>query len=273
MVEFQLRIARATRGCSRATSAGFTLIEAILATFLLVGTFYMVSHLFQTGLQYSVKVENRLVAVYLAEKRMAELQEWDKAGWTVPAALSGRDATMPTYDITVSLSDHNLLAPSTHLEAAFPGNQRVIDGRVRYATVTVRWGQGGEYQLTGMLRQPDIGWRATNPVVVTATSSPPPGGLGPSGSANFSAQGFDSAGQPISGLMLHWSVEPVFAVGPGVGSVRLLSRDGRNAALENRVKTRAGWVSTSGQCRVVATAKYKGIEMSGRSDVITLVKI
>ena len=80
---------------------GYSLIESIIASFLLVSAFFLVSRLFHAGLQYSSKVESRVVAVQVAEQRMAELRQWAKNthNWTgFPTAQNSR---YPAYRITI----------------------------------------------------------------------------------------------------------------------------------------------------------------------------
>ncbi len=260
------------RFLSRERRTGFSLIEAILASFLLVGAFFIVSRLFQTGLQYSNKVERRLTAVHLAEKRMLDLREWarDQGAWN--GFPDGPDADFPTYDIKVTIDPIDLLSPGRELESLYPGDRRVMSTVARRATVLVSWAPAGQYRLTAYIAKAAGTWRANQPIVVTRKGG---GVVGPNEFVEFTAQAFDSEGKELKDIFFHWTVEPVYAGNPTTATVSSKApsgrRDGRKAVFENKVRRRNGsYVATNGDCRVVAFARYHGETARGVSETLNL---
>lgn len=253
---------------------GYSLIEAILASFLLVFTFFLVSRLFNTGLQYSRKVEQRISAVQLAEKRMSEIRAWAKGtdNWSGPPS-SETDPDYPEYKVAVQLVDTPLYSPSTRLEEAYPAdNRRIMPTITRKAVVTVTKDDIPAFTLAAMVTKGDPGWPADADIRLAPNS--PATLTGPDQELELTATAFDENGKEVKDLFFHWEVEPDFSFGnPTTAEIRLKTRDGRRAIVRNRIRRRAGtWVPTNGNCQVVAFARYKGRFRRGYDRVkITMV--
>jgi hypothetical protein len=251
---------------------GYTLVEAILASFLLVGTFTMVSRLFQKGLQYSGVVENRLLAVRLADERMAEVRRWAKTTRNWQGFPNGPNPAYPAFDISVDVSEeYALYSPSKELEKAYPSSDRREMNRLaRKAKVRVRWGLSSSYLLTAIVHRAPKAWRRTDPLVVAGGSAGP---ITENDSVRFTVEGYDEDGQLIPNLFYHWSVVPNYLNDkPANGRIILVSRDGRAVDFKNKLRQRDGSeISMTGHCRVVVYARYNGILAEGQSDVLQLV--
>lgn len=248
-------------------SRGYTLTEAIIATFLLIASLMVAARLFHSSMRYGVWIENKALASVVAEKRMAELRRWadTHSGWA--GYPTGNDPNFPIYTVTTRLENATLASPSTSLEAGFSA-PRTFTSSLRQAIVEVTWDSGGgpnnSVVLTSLLRDPRRGWRAANPVVISGAIPP---SVGPATTVTFTAQGFHPGGA-IDDLCFSWSVEPEFP-NAGLGTITP-AHDGRSAVFTNQLNVGGGTIASAGQCRVVATAVYGGQERRGASAVITL---
>lgn len=264
---------------------GYSLIEAILASFLLVFTFFLVSSLFNTGLQYSTRVESRLLAVQIAERRMAEIRSAAQ-GHTWTSASEGPDPENPAFKVKVEPQTLTLFSPSTELEAAFPGNGREMRGAARQYAVTVTGGRSSSFRLVSVVTEgssaeatrtwtvrPSYGVPAwidnSCRVEITGTI---PSSVGPDDSVRLAARAFDANGDEIKDLFFHWEVEPDFGdSNPSSGDIRGNQRDGRTSIFRNRVRLRDGTrFPQNGSCLVMAYARYDGALVTGKTSPIRL---
>lgn len=263
---------------------GYSLLEAVLASFLLVCTFFMVSRLFHTGLQYATKVENRMEAVQVAEQRMAELRRWAKTTRTWTGFPNGPVDGYERYEVSVTLVNETLYCPSTELEKAFPSdNRRELSRVAKRANVLVRWGTAGwgfrgRHLLTALITKGCPEWRESvaddrhaDEIVISGTFPNPVRDQ----EVILTAKGYDENDDEIPGLFFHWSVEPVFDGNhPGVGRIQLINRDGSKVKFTNEIRRRdilnQPWTQGDGRCRVVCYALYNGEERACRSEPIEL---
>lgn len=259
---------------------GYSLVEAILACFLLVSAFFVVAKLFHTGLQYGSKVEQRMTAVYLAEKRMAEVREWgkDQTDWT--GWPNGTDPDYPGYPINVRVQNRPVRSPCNSLEQQHPGDMRRLGGAAKRVLVEVNYGTSGVYRLAAVITDGSRGLRgpqkATDPWrnayyaidITGAIPDPVRDGV----DVNLTATLYDRDGNEIPDIFFHWSVEPVYDISnPTMGVVRLLQRDGHRAVFRNNLKKPDGdFVPTRGQVKVICHALYFGDVAYGETPTINL---
>jgi hypothetical protein len=249
---------------------GYSLIEAILASFLLLFTFFLVSSLFNTGLQYSRKVEQRMVAVQFAEKRLAEVRQWAKEtdNWSPPGSVTDpADPDFPGYAVQLNLVTEVLYSPCTRLEEAFPDDTREMPTIAKKAVVTVSKQGIPDYVMAAVVTRGDSAWPAT--ADIRLSPSTPATLTGSTQELELTARAFDTDGNEVKDIFFHWEVEPDFTGGnPTTAEVRLKTRDGRKAVVRNRVRRRNGaWLPTSGDCLVVAYARYQGHYRKGADSV------
>ncbi|MBI3925648.1 MAG: hypothetical protein HY319_08920 [Armatimonadetes bacterium] len=246
---------------------GFTITEVILASFLLVAGFLIVARLFHAGLSYTARIENRVVALHLAETRMAQIKHWARThnDWT--GFPDGADPEYPGFDIGVALSEAPLMSPSTELEGAYPGDQRTMSSSARWCDVQVAWDGGqSRLRLVSLIGDRFRGWKASGPLVVEGAIPSP---VTSTAQVTLTATGYDSSAQAIDDLFFRWYVEPEGA-GSAKGTITP-DRDGRSAVFENKIQLPDGtWQASTGQCRVRVRAVYKGEERWGETSVINL---
>lgn len=257
---------------------GYSLIEAILASFLMVFVFFLVSRLFHSGFQLASQVESRIAAVRFAEKRMMAVRRWAKTtiNWTSPPAelTTPNDPEFPGFTVSVQGLDTaaETLSPCLELEAGFPTtNRRNLPTVARLVTVRVsRPGTPG-FALTSKVTRMESNWGLTADIRISPSTATI---AGPDQEVEFTVQAFDEAGNPDPDIFFHWEVEPEFGLGnPATTEIRNKTRDGRTVIVRNRVRRRSGlWVPQNGFCRLVAYARYRGHIRRGDSGVITLLE-
>lgn len=246
-------------------SRGYSLIEAILASFLLVFTFFMVSSLFNTGLQYSAKVDGRMTAVRIAQKRLSEIRRWAKDSPNWVGCPVGQDPLYPAYTVTVELRDFSLFGPSSELESIYPGNQRALRTVSKQAVITVTSSRSAPFTLTGIVT------RAEGPEPVAIAISGNFATVTPASPATLTATATDASGQPITDVFFHWAVEP-FGTDPSSATIEFIRRDGSQVRLRNQVPGRNGVpVPRSGNCKAQAYVRYNGRIWPGETPPIRLV--
>ena len=245
--------------------AGFSLVESLFASSILLVAMLILFQLFHVGMRYFNWVERRALATAVAERRLAELRNWSRTqnGWS--GYPVGPDPLEPDFQINVSLSDYPLLTPNRELESNF-AVPRQMDQSAKLARVRVLWDRG-RVELHSLLVDRFRGWRNPNPIAITATI---PGAVTATSSLTLSATGFDSSAQPIADLCFNWYVEGVPPTA-ALGSIAP-SRDGRTATFTNRAQRADGSYSPStGQCKIRVRAIYDGQERWAETAPINLV--
>lgn len=253
---------------------GHSLLEAILASFLLVFAFFLVSRLFHTGLQYSRRVDERIAGVQFAEKRMAEIRRWAKGtvDWSSPPSTA-TDPQFPGYTASLSLRDETLFSPSTQLELAYPeDDRRAMRSIAKRAIVTISKPGLPPYVLSAVITRGDRGWPTTADVRISPSSATLDG---PDEEVILTVEVYDEDGNEDKNLFFHWEIEPDFSrPNQTTAEVRLLTRDGRKAVVRNRTRRRSGvWVATNGSCQAVAFVRYKGNHRRGSTEDQAVCKL
>ena len=236
----------------------YSLMEAILASFLLIGVFLLVGKMFHRGLQYSSVVNERVTAVHIAEQQMARVrrQVEETGEWTAPVAEFPEH---PEYKVDVRLDGVRLYSPSSKLEEAYPpSTRRTIGESSKKVSVIVSWGRGEakRFVLTSLVNQPPRRWRTKNSIVIKRDRGNSP--IRPGQSIRYVATGYDEDGKEIKDLFFQWNVVPVYGEDSAVGRVRQ-SHNGSIGVLGNRVQTVEGeLLDLQGFCKITATALLDG---------------
>lgn len=244
--------------------AGFSLVESLLASSVLLVAMLILFQLFHVGMRYFSWVERRALATAVAERRLAELRNWSRTqnGWIGYPA--GPDPLEPDFQISVTLSNYPLLTPCRELESNF-ADTRQMNQSARLARVRVLWNRG-RIDLHTLLVDRFRGWRNPNPIEIVATI---PGAVTVTSPLSLTARGFDSGGQAIADLCFSWYVEgvpPAAALGTIVPS-----RDGRSATFTNQSQRSDGsYAASTGQCKIKVRAIYDGQERWAETAPINL---
>ncbi|MFA5508739.1 MAG: hypothetical protein WC423_25165 [Vulcanimicrobiota bacterium] len=255
-------------GCS--SKAGSTLLETVIAMFLLTAAAFSILQLLDRGVVYLSRTSQMTQAVLVAENRLARLRAAAEDPAVYRSGLSGHlgsgltEPGFPGFLITLERApgDRTTFTPSTAMESQYPaGEKREIEGGVIPVKCTVAWGSGQSLEVMTYLSEPPAAIDPLTAVRVTGG-----GAVGAFGSSNFGATFHDAGGAPVPGVTFSWSVESVD--GNGTILEEDSHRSGSSAVLENKYayNFRTGtWGLRPGRARMRATARYNGVEYVGYS--------
>ncbi len=262
---------------SRASS----LVETVIAIFVLIAGFLVVSRLFHTSLQFTTRANLKLTAARIAEKKVVEIQSWarDPNNWDAnwdsdwpPTPLPDPDE--PGFIVTVLQANQQLLSPCTSMEQRWVslGKAKEFNNSYRRVTVVVNWSSDprDELSVTTLVGDPPR-QLSSSPVAISF-----PGGkvhpLAADASQNLEANLIDRNGRPIADVCFNWYVLPArLTTEPGGNAVLdtdspATKRHGREISIRNRYPHPGGWRPIAGNVRALASSRYRGAEQLQVSD-------
>lgn len=142
-----------------------TLVETIIAIFILIAGFLVMGAMFHVALQHTARMEARQLAVVLAEKKLEEIKGWSAAthrstqpfsNWSgLAAAIPSTDPDYPGYTIAVTAVDPGagaavLFSPCSQFEAGRTDPRLFTTASVRPVRVVVTW-SAGQHELVSLV--------------------------------------------------------------------------------------------------------------------------
>lgn len=269
---------------------GLTLAEAIIAIFVLLAGFSIMTRLFHTGIRYQTLVDNQGIAVMLAERQMERIRGWSRqvhqspgsslpfSNWTgYPGQIAFVDPDYPGYEIQAEATPHTVFSPCSLFEGIQPAsNRRSLDDSVRRVLVSVRWGTLRHLLVSLVALPTDQSADSTSVSVDVNLSGSTT--LGPGELRSLQTTATDADGRSIPDLFFNYSVQPT--LGPSGGGNGALGgpRHGREAVVRNAIydvtpESSGGPLVTgygAGECRVRAVGRYRGWPITGASDAIQM---
>ena len=260
---------------SRPKHDGFSLVEAVLAAFMLLGAILISVSVFDRTLQVEAGNEKRIVAALVAESAMAEIRrvagnnfsqiktQYDGKTWSL--------AEYPNFRIRGTVSRAILAVPCTELEADYSRTAPFPDPVGRYldrsawkVQLDISWVDGGSQSVrivedvVNFSPANDFSVQVlfnSNPVDETVTINVPKGDT-----RDFSVRA-RSGGQNIEDIQFTWHVRAL----TGFGSIKTVSRDGLYCQYENRYRNFKNEPKYApGSCFLVVQATYQGREAEGK---------
>jgi type II secretory pathway pseudopilin PulG len=243
---------------------GFTILESVIASFLLVTAIALAVLLVDSTLQAQAQNERRLAAVRAAENALEEIRAEAALGYSsMESRLNG--GTWTSSDSSVDLFTHvtkqPVVVPNDSLESDYPVTaslpdvgKKILQNSILKLEVEARYGQaeGDRVSLIGYIVD-------SRPNDYYVSILPRSGGViaAPYNTLDFEALAVDASGQRIEDLLFSWYVEPV----DSFGTIHQVSRDGMTCVYKNTYEDYNGqFVSTPGKCILVVRAVYKGRE-------------
>lgn len=257
---------------SRQHSRGATLIETVIALFLLGLSTILVATLFQSGLQRARLSEQERVAINVANNALAELRAWSKAGnYVSPSDLSSKDGSTysepanPEFVVTYKVKQTEVLSSCSQLENTFPAAQRrALSRSVAFVEARVDWSSNSgprSLSLESLLPESP---RTLSRVIVNNGNG---GTIPKDRSVSVTAVAVDDQGRRIEDLFVDWFVEPI----DGRGSL-LAERAQPRVTLSNEVDDGFGGTTYyPGRCRIGARVRYGQVEVIGYSGEFILL--
>ena len=252
---------------NRPRARGFSLMEAIFASFLLLTAVALATFLVSTSMRASTNNERKIVASMVAESAMEEIRASSNEHYSSLSGLyDGKVWDYPEfegYSITSRVAWEPLNVPCSSLEsqyvesAAFPSPSRTVFTQSLWKVqVEVSW-SGSPLDRVRLLSH-IADW---NPVGhLTLHVTPGGGELPKDGEMEFSAEARNN-GVVLKDLVLSWYVEPL----DGYGTIVNVSRDGSRCRFKNVYRNYDGsYTHAPGRCNVVVRATYQGRESESR---------
>ena len=255
---------------------GFTLVEAILASFLLLTAVLMSVSVFDSSLQAEASNEKRIVAALVAETGLAEIRQAGSSDFhQVESLYDGKTWSVPEYSgfaIRSRISPAEIAVPCTVLEtqydkdAEFPApSGRYLKASTLKADVEVSWEDAGGQSVK--ITEYIANFGVTNDFSVQILL--PGGAVAGSGTVfvvprnevrNFSARAM-SNGQIVQDIQFSWYVQTL----TGHGSINAVSRDGVECQYINAYRNFNDKIKFSpGTCDLVLQATFQGIEVDAK---------
>ena len=248
-----------------------SLLETIMALFLLAAATLLIVSLFHTALQRSRWSEQQSAAQHIAERTISEIRGWSaQGGFTAAQDLGSwdgrtyQDSTLPEFGISIRAKMAALASPCESLETFFPSSQRRrMDLSAAKVQVKVSWSgsRPGASQVT-LVSFVSESPRQLQTVTVTGNTGPLSAGT----PSTFQATAYDSSNRAIQDIAFVWWVEAQ----TGTGQITP-SHNGSQAVFVNQARRSDGTPFQSGGiCRIAAMATYDGQEVIGYSGDVQL---
>ncbi len=260
-----------------------TLIESIIASFLLLWAILIVIRLFHSGMGYTSRSLEQETAVFLAEQHLERMRAWSETlngnvynydQLSSLAVYNGTpvEAELPGFTLTTRVVAEQLYSGCSQLELSRPVDRRVLRDSACKVQVEVGWsGNTRQLRLCTLFARPALTFPSP-----AASPAPPTGVLltGPVdnpvphlGSTTVQAGAIDRNAAPLEDLFYEWEVVPI----SGAATLEP-SRSGRTATIYNWIYLPDGSrASTGGDVTVRVTARYHGQTVTQESEAIHLL--
>lgn len=261
----------------RSRGKGLSLIESVVAIYLLVGVCLLMALLFHSSLAYGGRVVRMQTATQIAENTLAQVRAWAKdpshfATWSGPYPWEA--TAPPPYQVIVAQSMQTVASPCSQTEKVFGDNQRSLFQSYRKVTVSVRWTNqpNDVVRLTSLIGDPPRGLAPLSQRLTLTAQSPVPNPIPPRGKIVFKAQLWDSGLVEIPDVFFSQVILAPIDLDPGNAVIDVndlaTRRTGITAVLWNYYPDVDGWSSISGSVELRATARYRGIPLENTVPVV-----
>ena len=246
---------------SPGSKTGVSLMEAILASFLLSTALLMGVWLVHSSLRSLADSDRRQAATMVADNALEEMRNVLAQDFTVGLdsynGLVRTPADYPELELTTHARLQPLLSPCTSLESSYPDAERkTLERSAWQAEAVVSWSPRAADRVVVTTLIAD--WR--EPTFEVAVTPEGPVSVGSRGTADFQASATDAFGNELPDLVFTWYVEPLDAL----GTVARVSRDGQLSTYQNHVRTFSGdFEVLVGGCRLIARGFYRGQVVEG----------
>jgi predicted RecA/RadA family phage recombinase len=247
----------------RSHKNGLSLLEIVLSTSLLAGTFMLFSTIFGVALRGTADAGEMSEAITEANSQLTRLEAMaDQNSWSALLSADGTSFDSGGFGVEISVREIPLFSTSNSTEQAFaPSLQdRRLDSVMAQAEVSVE----KEGVFTRQVRLLSRGPRKLKDPPIEFRGLPT-SDLGRGDSATVTAHLIAEDGTEVSTLFNFYVVPQ-----SGNGSITS-SRNGREATFTNVTLGRLGTLLyTGGNCRIKAKGRYFGRDIFSDSSVLGL---
>lgn len=241
-----------------------TILETLIALFVLLSAFVIIVSLFFKSTEYQVNVETKVFSVVFGETVLDDIKVWatdydnysgDWSSWS--------SVTLPEYsgyEAQVIAVQPSVADPCTSLEDGKPVADRVLmNDSFRDLTITILHNGGEQLKLHARITEPP---RTIQEIKVEALGGT---SILPNTESTFKATMLDDANRPVEDIVFRWTLEAV----TGNGSVRPQVPDSSVGVVKNAYIGFDGLTRiVPGTCRLIASARYRGREYFGEFDYV-----
>ena len=259
---------------SRHNLTGFSLIEAVMATFLLLSAVLLGAYVFHSGLRAEASNERRVVASMVAESAMAEIRESANRNFqglvTGPGERTWSPTEEPEMKVTMRVRPVSLALVCQELESQYPRANRfpapaprLLSESVVEVEIAVSWSDSTQQSIR--LVETITNLRTAEEFTVQLLGASGNGlaesmALSKGGTVDFTAQA-TADGQPVKDIQFTWYVQPLI----GFGSLTAVSRDGSRCTYINAYRNYNDDLRYApGACYLMLKASYQGRESTAR---------
>lgn len=247
-----------------ADKQGVTLLETLIALFVLLSAFVIILSLFLKSTDYQVNVETKVFSVAFGETVLDDIKVWASDYTNYSGDWSSWNSVTlpeyPGYEARVAVVQPSVPDPCSALEAGKPVPEQVVmNDSFRDLTLVVFHNGGEQTQIHTRLAEPERRIQEIKVEALGGTS------IAPNTESNFKATMLDSNNEPVEDIVFRWTLEAV----TGNGSVRPQIPDSSVGIVRNAYVGFDGLTRiVPGTCRLVASARYRGREYFGEYEFV-----
>lgn len=253
---------------SRHRSA-LSLVETVLAVFLLAAQILLLSGLLSQFNRSQREVRQRNQAALLAEQKLDEIRAWARLGSNFAGTWSAYQGQLSEADgfkleVRVNPAGQSLYSPCLGLEVPHGTRAKILRRSTIPVRVSVSWGGRDSLVVNTLIGEP------AHPGPYTLSCTPDPVFAQPvpaNGPFGFAVELKDGVGQPIGDVMFSWRVKPL------TGNASLVDGPDRS---QRQVRARHAYlrygteVQISGQVQLEGRTVYHGQLLIVPSDQVVL---
>lgn len=219
---------------------GLTLVETVLALFLIVACLLVVIRMIFVGADIQRRAAVNERAALIAARHLGRIRTWaqdatnfyNDSNWTtVASGTAVPDPDYPEFSLTISSAWKDVYSPSRDVEARFvgpPDTRRVMTRSYRQVEVLVTWfpAARNRFVLVSLVGAPEL---PVDHVNVSATTTGP---LAHDALANLTISARDGSDNEIPDHFFTWSQSAAAGAG-SVGSFQNVTRSGASGQYQN----------------------------------------
>lgn len=253
---------------------GVSLLETVIALFILLGVLTFTLELYARSLREQTKIERNERAAFFTDNVLSRLRHWardpvhfDSDPWADFSNYS--DPAFPGFSARVRTRWSATMTPCTAQESERPSaRQRQLNKTLKTATIEIFFEGETLLEVSTLFNEPQRPLAADATVVVRRVSTTT-GLLAADETLRHSAQLIDDNGRQIEDVAFSWSIQPL----TGNAHISQQARDGSWGELTNAYPIPPSQrVYTGGECQAIASARYAGVEYRGLSEPVRLAR-
>lgn len=248
--------------------SGVSLVESIVAIYILTGAVLTVFLLFDHGLRISGETSRQSKLVLVAQRRLEEIRAWAAtlsggaaSNFDNIASLTATGPDPKDGDVTVDVRAAivTIFNPDTNSESGWGASAKTMVHSVAKVQVKASYGGSENVTLVSLIREPALTWRSGTPLTLATSAST----VSSLGSFSNTAQGFSTTGAQIQDLGFRWHVNPI----DSSGDIKVGHLD--DVTYTNRFfnSWTNGYASQPGTLKLQAEARYGGVMQNVSCDV------